>query len=226
MKEYAIIVAGGSGKRMNSNLPKQFITIAGKPILMHTIDAFLTYSDQIEIIIVLPDNQQDFWKKLCQQHSFTKSHQITSGGKSRFQSVKNGLSVIKDNDSLVAIHDGVRPLIKPSIIKDSFKSAESFGSGIVVTKLKESIREKSNGITLARNRDNYYLVQTPQTFRTNELKKAYQVEDNPNFTDDASVVEFMGGKISLVEGDYENLKITTPEDIIIAEAIMLNKKVS
>jgi len=224
MKEYALIVAGGSGKRMNSHLPKQFLVIAGKPILMYTIEAFHSYSKNIDIILVLPDNQHSFWKKLCDDYDFQIRHKVVTGGHSRFQSVKNGLNAISASDSLVAIHDGVRPLIEPEIIKASYESANKYGSGIAATKLKESIREKLNDITIARNRENYFSVQTPQTFHTGQIKKAYKVDERPIFTDDATVAECAGIPIKLVEGDFRNVKITTPDDVIIAEAMVLNKK--
>lgn len=219
MKEYAIIVAGGSGSRMRSAVPKQFMEIGGRPALFHTIEAFFTYSPSIHIILVLPENQFEFWEQLCEKHQFDISVQMQRGGNSRFQSVKNGLEVIA-GEGLVAVHDGVRPLIKPKIIADAFKCAAHKGSAITATPLKESIREKTGGTSFARDRSQYVLVQTPQVFRVGELKAAYKIGEKASLTDDASVAEAAGIKIHLVEGDYENIKITTPEDVVFAEAII------
>jgi 2-C-methyl-D-erythritol 4-phosphate cytidylyltransferase len=222
-KEYAIIVAGGSGSRMKSHIPKQFIEISGKPVLMHTLDAFKKYSKHVEIILVLPENDIQTWKNLCGAHNFTIKHQIAIGGKTRFQSVKNGLELVK-HDGIVAIHDGVRPLVHQDIIGASFRLAGLHGSAIAAVRLKESIRVTDKDTTKAVDRADFRLIQTPQTFKTELIKKAYQSEDDPSFTDDASVAEKSGMRISLFEGSYENIKITTPEDLIIAEAILKDRK--
>lgn len=222
-KEYAIIVAGGSGSRMKSQIPKQFINISGKPVLMHTLEAFKKYSKQVEIILVLPENDIQTWEDLCSAHSFNIKHQIAIGGKTRFQSVKNGLELVK-HEGIVAIHDGVRPLVHQDIIGASFRLAALHGSAIAAVRLKESIRVTDKDTTRAVDRADFRLIQTPQTFKTDLIKKAYLSEEDPSFTDDASVAEKSGVRISLFEGSYENIKITTPEDLIIAEAILQERK--
>lgn len=221
--DYAIIVAGGSGSRMKSQIPKQFIDLDGEPILFHTIRAFRQYSASVRIILVLPQEQLALWNELCQKHKFTTDMQIQTGGGTRFQSVKRGLELIH-TEGLVAVHDGVRPLISPKTIGRAFECAGKNGSAVVATALKESIREKQGDTTVARNRSQYYLVQTPQVFQVRDLKKAYETEEKEHLTDDASVAEAAGIAIHLVEGDYENVKITTPEDVIFADAILKERK--
>ena len=216
MKKTALIVAGGNGSRMESDLPKQFILLAGKPILMHTIEAF--YNCNVSnIIVVLPPNQIDFWKELCTQFSFNLSHEIVSGGASRFESVQNGLVLCNEED-LVAIHDGVRPFITAEIINNCFDVAAQKGNAVAAVRLKDSIRKVDLLGNKNVNRDAYFLIQTPQTFKCNIIKDAYQAQDHINFTDDASVLEASGHAINLIPGDYKNIKITTPEDLLVAEA--------
>ena len=219
-KRYALIVAGGSGSRMESDLPKQFIVLNGRPILMHTIDVFAKIS-AIQIIVVLPSQKLNDWKKLCKEYSFTTEHHLIAGGETRFHSVKNGLDAV-DNKCFVAIHDGVRPLIKKEIIEHSFDVAEKKGNAVVAVKLKDSIREMTlTGSSKNVNRNNYYLIQTPQTFQSSIIIDAYQKATHYNFTDDAGVAEeVLGIKINLIEGDYRNIKITTPEDLLIATALL------
>ncbi|MCB0497284.1 MAG: 2-C-methyl-D-erythritol 4-phosphate cytidylyltransferase [Cyclobacteriaceae bacterium] len=222
MKKYALIVAGGSGNRMGSTTPKQFLLLENLPILMHTISQFQKAEKEIELIVVLPKDQIDTWNALCKEHNFTIKHSVVEGGATRFDSVKNGLSMV-GTESLVAIHDGVRPLVSTTIILNSFKEAEQSGSAVVAVPLKESIRKKENQTTVSKNRSDYYLVQTPQTFQSTLIKEYYQqIIDGAKFTDDASVFESQGGEINLVEGDYKNLKITTPEDLVIAQALLNN----
>lgn len=222
MKKIALIVAGGSGSRMESNLPKQFILLVGKPILMHTIEAFYNNND-CKIIVVLPANQIDFWKELCTEFSFNISHQIIAGGNSRFESVQNGLLHCND-DELVAIHDGVRPFINNEIINQSFEIAALKGNAVVAVRLKDSIRKVDLLGNKNVNRDSYFLIQTPQTFKCKLIKDAYQAQDHINFTDDASVLEANGHSINLIAGDYKNIKITTPEDLLVAEALYKNRQ--
>ncbi|MCK5101646.1 MAG: 2-C-methyl-D-erythritol 4-phosphate cytidylyltransferase [Cyclobacteriaceae bacterium] len=225
MTEFAIIVAGGSGSRMQSKTPKQFLLLANKPVLMHTIEAFSRYSSNLSIILVLPKIEIKKWEELCIEYNFDHSITIVEGGISRFQSVKNGLDAIKTNDSLVAIHDGVRPLIKPEIISTSFRLARIHGCAVASAPLKESLRFADKNHTKSIDRTKYRLIQTPQTFQTELIKAAYRnYEDNIEFTDDASVAEKNGLKISLFEGSYENIKITTPEDLLVVEALMQHKK--
>jgi 2-C-methyl-D-erythritol 4-phosphate cytidylyltransferase len=222
MNEYALIVAGGSGTRMQTTIPKQFIELNGLPILMHTINAFYKYSNNIQIIIVLPANQFGTWHKLIDEHQFVVPHLLATGGKTRFESVKNGLEKITGN-GLVAIHDGVRPLIAQNIIKNGFITAQETGASVAAVTPKDSIRELT---TVFENksvpRNTYKLIQTPQTFKIQLIKEAYAVEQDTGFTDDASVVDKAGHKITLIEGDYRNIKITTPEDIKIAQALLEN----
>ena len=216
MKKTALIVAGGKGSRMESDMPKQFILLAGKPILMHTIEAF-DQCNVSNIIVVLPPNQIAFWKELCTQFSFNLSHEILAGGASRFESVQNGLVLCNEED-LVAIHDGVRPFITAEIINNSFDVAAQKGNAVVAVRLKDSIRKVDLLGNKNVNRDAYFLIQTPQTFKCNIIKDAYQAQDHINFTDDASVLEANGHAINLIPGDYKNIKITTPEDLLVAEA--------
>lgn len=217
MQKYVVIVAGGSGTRMKREIPKQFIPVAGKPILMHTLLAFYNFSAEINIILVLPESQILGWKSLCAQYNFDIPHKTTIGGKTRFHSVKNGLANI-NGDGLVAIHDGVRPLVSDQIILNSFAMAEQKGNAITAVPLKDSIRWTDGTNNKVVNRNDYQLVQTPQTFQVNLIKSAFNTGYDPGFTDDASVLEASGTKINLIEGDYSNIKITTPEDLVLAES--------
>ena len=217
--EYAIIVAGGTGRRMKSELPKQFLDICGLPVLMHTVKVFHEYSDLLKIILVIPENDFGTWKNLCEKHEFQIPHQLQSGGKTRFQSVKRGLEKLPDQ-GLVAIHDGVRPLVDKAMIAASFNLALIHQSAIAAVRLKESIRMTDQDSTMAMDRSRFRLIQTPQTFDISLIKKAYLINEDSALTDDASVAERAGHKISLFEGSYENIKITTPEDLIIAACLM------
>jgi 2-C-methyl-D-erythritol 4-phosphate cytidylyltransferase len=222
--KYAIIVAGGSGSRMKSDIPKQFIEIGGFPILWHTISRFKKADPAIEIIVVLPESQIDYWQKRIESIPNADNHTIVNGGATRFQSSLNGLSVISGNDGLVAIHDGVRPFIFPEIIEKSYQMAAQKGSSVVCVPLKDSVREVTESTqNKAIDRSKLRLIQTPQTFRLDILKKAFAQKESPLFTDDASVVEAAGFPISLLEGAYENIKITTPEDLLWAEILLKSK---
>ena len=223
--EYAIIVAGGKGTRIKSVMPKQFLSVAGKPVLMHTIQAFLDYSASIHIILVLPEDDMDRWADLCEGFGFHPHITIIRGGETRFQSVRNGLAAIPEN-SLVAIHDGVRPLVSADIIGASFRLAAVHGTAVAAVRLKESIRMTDQDNTKAMDRSRFRLIQTPQTFQSSLIKEAYKVKEEPSMTDDASVAEHAGHLISLFEGSYENIKITTPEDLPVAEALMASRKVN
>ena len=218
-KEYALIVAGGKGTRIKSKISKQFLELMGLPILMHTINAFFSYSENIEVILVLPDDEKTYWQELCSKYKFDKPLRIVSGGETRFQSVKNGLAVI-DTEGLVAIHDGVRPLVSEDIIGASFRLAAEHESAVAAVRLKESIRITDQDNTKAVDRSRFRLIQTPQTFQLKLIKNAYLIKEDPSLTDDASVAERSGHLISLFEGSYENIKITTPEDLVIAEALL------
>lgn len=220
MNRYAVIVAGGSGSRMGSETPKQFLPIGNAPILMHTIKRFFTSNELVNIILVLPLEQIDRWHQLCEKYSFSIPHLIVPGGKNRFQSVRNGLNSIGVNEGLVAIHDGVRPFISKRIIEETFAVAEKTGNAIAAVALKDSIRliDKKGNKTVAR--EDYRIIQTPQTFKISQIRDAFHKAENDQFTDDASVAEAAGYTIELVEGSYENIKITTPEDLAMAEAIL------
>ena len=222
-KEYAIIVAGGKGTRMKTRLPKQFLEIQGLPILMHTINAFYRYSENITIILVLPEDDFATWRTLCDQYQFKKPVILQRGGDTRFQSVKNGLEKI-DGNGLVAIHDGVRPLVSEDIIGASFRLAAVHQSAVAAVRLKESIRITDQDNTKAVDRSKFRLIQTPQTFVVELIRNAYQMKEDLSLTDDASVAERSGHVISLFEGSYENIKVTTPEDLIVAEALMQAQK--
>ncbi len=218
-----IIVAGGSGSRMQSQTPKQFMQLQGRPLLMHTINCFLRAYEDIRIILVLPAEHFDTWKVLCKEHSFIARVEIVAGGKTRFQSVRNGLAEIRQ-DELVAVHDGARPLVSSEVIWKAYECAAKNGSGVAAVPLSDSIREGSLANSEARDRRNFYLIQTPQVFMSEVLTSAFLQEEKDTFTDEASVVESLGRTIALSEGDYKNIKITTAEDLIIAEALMMEKK--
>lgn len=218
MNKYAVIVAGGKGKRMGTDIAKQYLLLKGLPILMHTLKKFKAFDPFIKLILVIPEDDGDFWKTLCERHNFKIAHQVVSGGNTRFQSVKNGLSNI-DKDGLVAIHDGVRPLVDNSIISQSFENAQRFDTAIAAISLKDSIRKIDKEKNIAKDRSTFKSIQTPQTFKVDLIKKAYNTEEQPYFTDDASVAEHDGNKIHLIKGSYKNIKITTSEDLKIAEVL-------
>jgi 2-C-methyl-D-erythritol 4-phosphate cytidylyltransferase len=217
--ETVIIVAGGKGERMQTAIPKQFIEIKNKPVLMHTIEIFLHYNSKINVIVVLPENQIENWRELCKKHAFTPVHKVVSGGNTRFQSVKNGLKHV-GNDGIIAVHDGVRPLASRLTLEKCFKEAGLAGAAIPVIDAVESIRQIDEQGSCSVDRAKYKLVQTPQVFNAAIIQKAYLQNYTSLFTDDASVVEHDGVKINLVEGNRENIKITTPFDLKIAEALL------
>ncbi|MFN8887048.1 MAG: 2-C-methyl-D-erythritol 4-phosphate cytidylyltransferase [Cyclobacteriaceae bacterium] len=220
--EYVLIVAGGKGTRIKSVLPKQFLELNGKPILLHTLEAFYRYSEKIKVVLVLPEDDFGIWKSICEKYDFTKPVLLQKGGDSRFQSVKNGLSIL-EGEGLVAIHDGVRPLVSSDIIGASFRLAAVHQSAVAAVRLKESIRMTDQDNTKAMDRSKFRLIQTPQTFDLQLIKKPYEITEAASLTDDASVAERAGHIISLFEGSYENIKITTPEDLIVAKALMDGK---
>jgi 2-C-methyl-D-erythritol 4-phosphate cytidylyltransferase len=212
MHKYAIIVAGGKGTRMQSPVPKQFLEIDGTPIIVLTIRKFLQYDPKIGLIVVLPSDHLRTWKVIQQQYFNDVSLQTAEGGDTRFDSVKAGLSHLPEH-GLVAIHDAVRPFVSIRTIGSSFLSAEGLGSGVAAVLLKDSIREITIDGSRARRREDFRIVQTPQTFRLEEIKQAFRQARRNTFTDDASVYEAAGFSVSLVEGSYENKKITTPDDL-------------
>ncbi len=219
IKNFVIIVAGGSGSRMGTQIPKQFLELCGKPVLMHTIQVFYDFYPESKIILVLPEDQQPFWKGLCLKHSFSLAHQVVSGGKTRFHSVKNGLSQITEA-GIVFIHDGVRPLVSKETLERCLETAQKSGNAIPVLPVNESLRKQEGNLNISVDRSQYFSVQTPQTFRSEQILEAFKQEFDPAFTDDASVTEKAGFPIYLVEGNRENIKITNPTDLIVAEALM------
>lgn len=223
MKNYAVIVAGGSGSRMKSDQPKQFLELNGRPILMHTLDVFDQSNLNITIVLVLPQDHIETWKALIARHDFSVPHQITPGGQTRFISVANGLAQIS-GPGLVAIHDGARPLVSNEVIARTFDQARINGSGVAAVKVKDSIRQLIDNKNQAVDRNQFYAVQTPQTFDIELIKRAFDKASSDQFTDDASVLEAAGKEIVLVEGSYSNIKITTPEDLHIAQAILESRK--
>ncbi|MGB4773735.1 MAG: 2-C-methyl-D-erythritol 4-phosphate cytidylyltransferase [Daejeonella sp.] len=222
MKYYAIIVGGGSGSRMESDIPKQFMLLNGKPVVMHTLEAFYHSELKPEIILVLNVDYYAYWEKLCHDHQFTIPHSLVKAGAQRFSSVKNGLKVIKGN-SIVAIHDAVRPLVSNNLITRSFKHAEVYGNAIATIKSTDSIRQKNQNGSIPLNREDIFLVQTPQTFTSEIIKKAYKQPFRIEFTDDASVVEKNGTSVELINGEPENIKITFPQDILLAQIYLSEK---
>lgn len=227
MKRYAIIVAGGNGARMNSPVPKQFIKLNGKPILLHSIDKFLETDPTIEIILVLQPDHHKYWEQLCQEFLFHKTVNIAQSGETRFHSVKNGLEYVKEDGtddsvrtSIVAIHDAVRPLVNSKTILSAYKAAEMYGNAVPAVPINDSIRQIESTRTIAVDRSRYCATQTPQCFRSDIIKKAYLQEYRYTFTDDAMVVETTGEQIRLIDGNPDNIKITSPKDLVIAEALL------
>ena len=224
MEKYAVIVAGGQGSRMHSEIPKQFIEVAGKPLLMHTLEAFFAYDSKLPILLVLPMHEQARWQHLCEQYTFQVPHKIVIGGSCRPESVYNGVQKISEKKCLVAVHDGVRPLISKQMIESSFRIAMQHGSAIAAVPLKDSIRKITEQGSVSRNRAEYRLMQTPQTFQLSWLRDAYsKVEQLDDFSDEASLVEAAGRQVTLMEGSYQNIKVTTPEDLWVAEAFLKQK---
>ena len=239
----AIIVAGGKGLRMGTDLPKQFLPIGGRPVLMHTLEAFVRAIPDIRLILVLPRDQQDFWRDLCRQHAFALPHTIVDGGETRFHSVKNGLQALStaagaEDEAIVGVHDGVRPFVSIDVIRRCYEAAHEHAAVVPVVPVVETVRQLSShpstlpsppwgrvgegapqsSVTIDRSR--LRLVQTPQVFSLSLLLRAYEQPYCDAFTDDASVVEALGHSITLVEGNSENIKITTPFDLTIAAALI------
>ncbi len=222
MKRYAILVAGGKGLRMGGDIPKQFLPLEGRPVLMYTIDAFRRTYPDIHIILVLPKEQQAYWAELCREHNYNEAFRVADGGETRFHSVSNGLALIPDEaEGIVGVHDGVRPFVLPETIRRCYEAAEQSGAVVPVIPVVETVRQLlPDGTSRTVDRDAYRLVQTPQTFGIQLLKKAYRQPFTPFFTDDASVVEAMGHPVSLVEGNRENIKLTSPADLKLAKGIL------
>ena len=219
--DYIIIVAGGKGLRMGSDIPKQLLPIGGKPVLMRTLERFRQYSPSLQIILVLPKAQQDYWQKLCKEYAFDIDYQLADGGETRFHSVQNGLAKIPDNaQGVVGVHDGVRPFPSIDVIRNCYETAREKKAVIPVIPVVETVRHLKGDTSVTVPRNDYRLVQTPQTFDIQLLKAANRQPYNEGFTDDASVVEAFGFNITLVEGNRENIKITTPYDLKIAEVLI------
>ena len=216
-------MAGGTGTRMNSAVPKQFLPLAGKPVLLHSIMAFHEYDASVQIIITLPAVLYASWETLCSQYSFRLPHKLAVGGKMRFDSVKNALSFIPA-DGIVAIHDGVRPLISRDLIARAFDHAVAHGNAIPIVPVTDSVRSTNGSLNNPLDRSKLRIIQTPQVFHASPLLKAYQQDYKDSFTDDASVLEAAGETIHLLQGDPYNIKITYPEDLAIAEALMKYRK--
>lgn len=220
MKQSVIITAGGIGKRMGSELPKQYISLNGLPVLMHTINAFYAYDSAIQIVISLPKDFVQMWKELCVKHDFKVAHEIVEGGKERYHSIKNALQ--KVNGEIVMVHDAVRPLVSRQTITNVVEKAKSNGAAIPVLPIKDTLRKGTKEISLHQDRSEFWIVQTPQAFQLKNLREAYETPYSSSVTDDASLVESIGKQVSLTEGNEENIKITTPFDLKLVEFLMRN----
>lgn len=219
---YVIIVAGGKGLRMGSDIPKQFLPVCGSPVLMRTLQVFHSYDEGMQIILVLPAHQRDYWHQLCHDYQFNIPHLLANGGATRFDSVKNGLSLIADDEKgFVAVHDGVRPFVSPTTLQRCFQRAKETEAVVPAVPSAESLRQIKDGEqSVAVDRSLYRLIQTPQVFTISLLKAAYSLPFRTTFTDDASVVESYGHQVVMVDGNVENIKITTPFDLIVAKALI------
>lgn len=219
MNRHVIIVAGGTGTRMGSKIPKQFLLLEGRPVLMHTLQVFSIACPDAGITLVLPATEADRWATLSKEYGFTIPHRVVAGGETRFQSVKNALAVLPA-EGMVAIHDGVRPLVSAELISLLFREADSYGNAVPAIPVSESMRKKGADRNLPVDRSSHYLVQTPQVFRLADVQKAFRQEFCKEFTDDATVLESAGTTIHLVEGETRNIKITGPDDLLIAQALI------
>lgn len=223
MKKYLIVVAGGKGTRMGGDMPKQFQSLGEKPVIMLTLERLHAMDPSIQLILVLPADHFELWKELCKQHSFAVPLLLAQGGSTRFHSVQNGLAQVDDIDeALVGVHDGVRPFVSPRVLADCFREAWINGAAVPMIDLQDSLRHivGGNGATEVVPRDRYRLVQTPQVFKLSLLRRAYEQRFIEEFTDDASVVEALGEQVVAVEGNRENIKLTTPFDLMIAKTII------
>lgn len=229
MRKYVLIVAGGKGLRMGGDLPKQFIPLEGKPVLMHTLEAFHHWDTSAELVLVIPEDHQPYWNMLCREIGCKVPHRIANGGETRFHSVRNGLEFLseeiritseKNEKALIAVHDGVRPFVSSEVISACFEEAGKSGAAIPVTPMVDSLRETDPTGSHPVDRSHYFAVQTPQVFDAELLIKAYSQGFIPLFTDDASVVEAMGHAIRLIPSNRENIKLTTPFDLLIAKALL------
>lgn len=223
MQKYVLITAGGTGTRMEAGRPKQFLLLAGKPLILHSVDTFLKYDSSIQFVIVLPESLHQQWEETCHEHGIHIRHKIVFGGPERFHSVKNGLQHVPDN-TLVAVHDAARPLVSLDIIARVYHIAEKFGNAIPVADVSDTVRITDHSSSSPLPREHIKLVQTPQCFRSELLKKAYNKNYTESFTDDATVLEADGARLYLTEGHSTNIKITTPTDLLIAKALIRSNK--
>lgn len=219
MERSVIIVAGGSGKRMGGNVPKQFLLLGGKPLLCHTIEAFHRFDPAMQLVVVLPKEQLEPWEQRCAAHAFTVPHTMVAGGAERFHSVREGLGMVQ-HEGLVAVHDGVRPLVPEALINRCFNAADRHGAAIPVMPLSSSVRKVEGHGSVALDRSALRIVQTPQCFQVPLLREAFEQPFDPAFTDEATLVERTGVAVHLVEGEERNLKVTTPIDLRMAEALL------
>ena len=215
-----IIVAGGKGLRMGGDIPKQFLPIGGKPILMRTIERFLQYDASMQVVLVLPESQQDYWRTLCDEYHFSQPYTLANGGETRFHSVKNGLAKVSPDAQLIGVHDGVRPFVSLDTIRATYEEAARSEAVVPVIEVVETVRQLVDGKSVTVPRSDYRLVQTPQVFSSSLFRQAYTQPYTDFFTDDASVVERFGHPVTLVPGNRENIKITTPFDLTIANAMI------
>lgn len=219
MKNYAIIVAGGTGTRMKGEVPKQFMLLNGKPVILYSIEAFYSYDSSIQIILVIHPDYLSLWKQLTIDFNTSIPFQIVEGGKTRFDSVKNGLQIVHD-EGFVAVHDAARPAINAAFLRKLFGAASTYGSAIPVVPITDTIRIIDGDTSHQQDRTFLRAIQTPQVFKVSELQRAYMQPYEPNFTDDGSVMESAGFPVHLAEGRRENIKITHLEDIAVAEVLM------
>ena len=219
MRKAVVVVAGGKGLRMGGDIPKQFLPVGGVPVLMRTLMRFRDYDEAIQIVLVLPESQQEYWHSLCDEYDFKLDCQVANGGETRFHSVRNGLAKVDDDVRLIAVHDGVRPFVSLDTISACFDEASRRGAVVPVIDVVETVRHLEGDSSVTVPRDEYKLVQTPQVFDAALLRKAYEQTYRDFFTDDASVVESLGHDVALVAGNRENIKITTPYDMVIGECL-------
>ena len=220
MKKAVIVVAAGSGSRMGGELPKQYLRLEGKPVIVHTLERFRLFDPEIKMVVVLATAHKELWEELSAEYDICNGLTLAEGGPTRYDSVKNGLKYIGE-ETLIGIHDAVRPLVSQETLIASYKAAQSEGSGIPVIEMEESVRrlDKEGGSNHV-DRSSLKRVQTPQVFRTDRILKAYKQDYDPAFTDDASVYESLYGSVALVEGNRENIKITTPTDMLLASLLI------
>ncbi len=223
MERHLLIAAGGKGERMQSSQQKQFMELGGKPLLLHALNAFFQYDPNIHFTVILPGIHHNIWKDICQEYNCQIRHQLIEGGPTRFHSVKNGLKSVPNN-AVVAIHDAARPLVSQNLIDRLFNFAQKFGNAIPVTEVCDSLRMVDHAMNRSLPRQQVRLVQTPQCFLSSSIKKAYNTSYKNTFTDDASVLEANGERLYLVDGERENIKITTSTDLVVAESIFQYRK--